>query len=381
MTNSLLGVLKNSPKAFGKKASVKKLNKIITHSLYNHHILKHSMYKLRDWIPEKNLNFEQLSGLHHDGIVPILERHMDQVLMSANAHQNPAAIPLFYRYPEKISWSWMSLYPHALMLLEKRIKDNPDNSICVTWPYVCQNRGAAHILRKHPRYITWDCLSLNASAIDLLEENLDKVNWYNLSSNEGAIHILEQNLGKINWQQLSRNRKALRLWRLHPKKLDWYYISTYPEAIHLIEENLDKVHWEQLSRNEAAIHLLEQNLDKINWVLLSRNPAAIPILEKHLDKVYWFNLALNVAAISIIEQNLDKISWAWLSANPAAIHLLEKHRDRIDWYQLSKNPAIFVYDYEEMKKRCSYYKEELIEVVFHPKNYSKFASWGYEEFQ
>ena len=50
------------------------------------------------------------------------------------------------------------------------------------------------------------------------------------------------------------------------------------------------------------------------------------------------------------------------------------------WQELSSNPAIFEYDYEAMKKRLGLYKEELVAKQFHPKNMSKFVSWGFEEF-
>ena len=81
-----------------------------------------------------------------------------------------------------------------------------------------------------------------------------------------------------------------------------------------------------------------------------------------------------------MEANQDKIHWKWLSSNPAAIHILEANPDKIDWYNLSQNPAIFEYDYEAMKDRMynSGLFEELMKNRFHPKNISKFESWGYE---
>jgi hypothetical protein len=47
----------------------------------------------------------------------------------------------------------------------------------------------------------------------------------------------------------------------------------------------------------------------------------------------------------------------------------------------SKNPNIFTYDYklikENMKK--SGIAEELMSVIFHPKNMNKWKDWGFEE--
>ena len=114
----------------------------------------------------------------------------------------------------------------------------------------------------------------------------------------------------------------------------------------------------QISLNPNAIHLLEKNINKINWDMLSANPNAIHLLEQHTDKINWF----------------------WLSENPNAIHILQNNIDEIYLSELSINPSIFEYDYEAMKKRLGLYKEELVAKQFHPKNMSKFVSWGFEEF-
>ena len=68
-----------------------------------------------------------------------------------------------------------------------------------------------------------------------------------------------------------------------------------------------------------------------------------------------------------------------LSKNPNAIHLLEKNRNTILISWLSINPSIFEYDYQTMKQRCLVYAEELIANRFHPKNFDKFVSWGFED--
>ena len=73
--------------------------------------------------------------------------------------------------------------------------------------------------------------------------------------------------------------------------------------------------------------------------------------------------------------------WDALSANPNAIHLLEKNVDKINWNCLSINPSIFEYDYEAMRNRINLFKEELVSKQFHPRNFDKFVSWGFEEFE
>ena len=99
-----------------------------------------------------------------------------------------------------------------------------------------------------------------------------------------------------------------------------------------------------------------------------------------IEKLSWTGLSRNPNAIHLLEQNIDKINWTWLSYNPNAIQLLELNMDKIDWYNLSANQYIFEYDYESMKKRMAIIAEELIANRFHPRNFDKFVSWGFEDF-
>ena len=101
----------------------------------------------------------------------------------------------------------------------------------------------------------------------------------------------------------------------------------------------------------------------------------IPIEMLDLD-----GLSLNPNAINLLEQNIDKIDWMSLSMNPNAIHLLEQNMQKINWSNLSNNPSIFEYDWVAMRNRLGLFKEELVAKQFHPKNMSKFVSWGFDEF-
>jgi hypothetical protein len=91
-------------------------------------------------------------------------------------------------------------------------------------------------------------------------------------------------------------------------------------------------------------------------------------------------LSINPNAIHLLEQNSDIINWDYLSANPNAIHLLEQNQDKINWMLLSSNHSIFEYDYEAMRLQMKPLAEELIANRFHPKNFEKFVSWGFDEF-
>ena len=126
----------------------------------------------------------------------------------------------------------------------------------------------------------------------------------------------------------------------------------------------DKINWHFLCGNPNAIPLIDRLWDtiqdKIIWALLCSNPNAIPLLEKRWDTIQ------------------DNIRWDGLCCNPNAIPLLDKRwdtiQDNIRWYSLSNNINIFVDEYVEVCK--NYFKkdvsEELMKVVWHPKNINKF---------
>ena len=100
----------------------------------------------------------------------------------------------------------------------------------------------------------------------------------------------------------------------------------------------------------------------------------------NIDNIDWKGLSENPNAIDLLEKNLDKINWSVLSSNPNAIHLLEQHQDKINWERLSYNPSIFEYDYEAMRSQMKPLAEELMANRFHPRNFDKFVSWGFDEF-
>jgi hypothetical protein len=121
-------------------------------------------------------------------------------------------------------------------------------------------------------------------------------------------------------------------------------------------------------------------IDKLNWSYLSANPNAISLLEQNPEKIHWANLCENPNAIHLLEQNPEKNHWFWLSKNPNAIPSLEQNLEKINWDCLSANPSIFEYDYDAMRLRMKPLAEELIANRFHPKNFDKFVSWGFDEF-
>jgi len=82
--------------------------------------------------------------------------------------------------------------------------------------------------------------------------------------------------------------------------------------------------------------------------------------------------------VHILEKNMHKINWKFLSGNVSALHLLEKNQSKIDWVYLSGNSSIFELDYDALKKRCSIYKEELIQKTMHPLRIQRYLDDGYD---
>ena len=71
----------------------------------------------------------------------------------------------------------------------------------------------------------------------------------------------------------------------------------------------------------------------------------------------------------------------FLSYNPNAIKLLKENQDNINWKSISRNSNIFTYDYKLIKENMknSGIAEELMAVIFHPKNMNKWYDWGFSE--
>ena len=123
------------------------------------------------------------------------------------------------------------------------------------------------------------------------------------------------------------------------------------------------------------------DFNKIYWAGLSLNPNSIKLLEKNQIIIEWRNLSLNPNAIELLKENQNKINWFNLSTNPNAIELLKENQDKIVWSHFSENLNIFTYEYEKIKENMknSGIAEELMSVIFHPKNMNKWINWGFSE--
>ena len=96
-----------------------------------------------------------------------------------------------------------------------------------------------------------------------------------------------------------------------------------------------------------------------------------------INKIEWSSLSLNINAIGLLKENLSKIYWDNLSENINAIEILKENQDKINWYYLSENPSIFEYNYKYLYDKCSIYREELFQKIFHPKRVLSYLELGY----
>ena len=214
--------------------------------------------------------------------------------------------------------------------------------------------------------INWDQLSINPNSINLLENNLKYINWELLSENTEAKDLIEKNLSKINWKRLSKNPSMLHILEKHESKIDLENLAfnKNPNAEKILRKY--NKYWYKYHDTD---YIDENNLS--SYRLFTPNPIILNVLENNLDRISNISLSKNPNAISLLEKYPNIIDWNSFSSNPNGIELLEKNKDKINWYYFSQNPAIFCYDYEFMKKRCSIIKEEICIKVFHPKNFGK----------
>jgi len=158
------------------------------------------------------------------------------------------------------------------------------------------------------------------------------------SSNPNLVdYLVSHHFDKIDWKEFSKNPAAVPTLEKYPENIYWQYLckNTNPRAMPLIEQNLHRADRFHLSANLNAIPILERYPDNIEIEHLATNPNGMPLFEKYLHCVSG--------------DNLHDIRTG-LSMNPSAIPLLVANPILIDWQWISQNPAIFVYDYNTMRR-------------------------------
>jgi hypothetical protein len=102
--------------------------------------------KLLDWIPEDELDWYYLAG--NPNAIDMIEMKLQQIEMK------------------------LQQKPSCCKLLLKLLGLNKSN-VSIDWDCLSENPNAVHLLEKYPDKIHWGYLSKNPNALHLLEKNID----------------------------------------------------------------------------------------------------------------------------------------------------------------------------------------------------------------
>jgi hypothetical protein len=149
--------------------------------------------------------------------------------------------------------------PEAISLLHRHIE-----SEYIDWEYLSENPNALPLLEKYPEKINWNYASNNFAILSFLEKHLDQVNWdwfcHNYeSTTPEVIRFLEKHaerLSSFGWKTLSSDPIAVPLLEKYPEHIYWKRLCENPNAIHLLEKHPENINWKHLSSNPNAMHLL-----------------------------------------------------------------------------------------------------------------------------
>jgi hypothetical protein len=309
---------------------------------------------LRDWIPIEKLDWKKLSG--NPNAIKLLDANPDKIDLF-NLSGNPNGFDLIKKYvignkeqEDKILWHKLSLNSKAaIKLLETKIQEDENN---ISWFLLAQNPDAISIIKKYPEKINWTAISKNSNAIDILRKKWEEDKILIETKHPIYTHLKVNHI--VSWDILSGNTGAFDLLK---EKIQMEK-DMPPDEYNLLNYK-EKINWGSLSGNREAVELLEENMDKIVWQNLSNNsnPKAIQLLKVRVEyerqlkrrdrlklsnKIDWALLSRNPNAIEILVANKKKINWSSLSRNPNAIDILEANQDKIDWKEISLNPSIFI---------------------------------------
>jgi hypothetical protein len=300
-------------------------------------------YKLKHWVNPKQINWNQL--VTKKNTILFIEKYID-ILNNGNLQQlskNPFAVEMLKRNINKISWNDFVNNPNCIHVIEENI------DICFD---SLDNNGKIGLL-SHPNFIHIVKKNENIIIDKLFCSNI--LGFIALQKKSIYMDLLEKYLNKYPDKKPVKEASYF-----------WNYLSENPFAISLIENNMDKLNensWNILAGNYNAIHIIENNLFRLNsqgWRNLSENHKAISILEKNFDNINWFNLSYNINGYQIFQSFPDKIS----------------SYSFLDYENISINDCIFEVDYENISKRCSLYKEELLSTALHPSRIEAYFNQG-----
>jgi hypothetical protein len=319
----------------------------------------YDFYKLKNVIDPSKIYWPLV--VRYENTIPFIEKHIEILTDDYCLKQlslNPFAAELLLRYPEKIVWNEFVKNPNAIHVIDRHFDLCFRSLDLYGKQELLKHPNFIHLIKKYNKKIVDESLFIDCLPSILIIKNTDYVDLFE--------------------KYLKRYPEKFEELHNTPHSGFWYELCQNPYAIHIIEENLDKMpdnYWAALAKNENAIRLLEKNIHKLNYVGYNSNYER--------SYVCWDNLSENPNAIPILEKNIDKISWKYLMKNPNAIKIYEKYPEKmwnylcmIDYKNLSVDMPIFELDYDAIKKRCSVYKYELLEIALHPSRIENYLQQG-----
>ena len=96
------------------------------------------------------------------------------------------------------------------------------------------------------------------------------------------------------------------------------------------------------------------------------SPKMLDYFRQHPEQIDWQSLSFNPDAIDLFANNLDKLDWEYVSEHPKAIELLIANPNKINWQTVWANPAIFTYDYKQMRTSKAELHRNLLEYLYFP---------------
>lgn len=181
-----------------------------------------------DLLKENKDKIDWISLSYGTNDIKLLRDNFDKIAWGALCkNSNDDIVDLLAENPDKIDWKCLSINTSkkAMKLLEEYI-DEKHNEVC--WYWLSQNPSAVSILEKYPDKIDLDELQENSGAIDLLNSNIDTVIQLNSGYCTGNIGanlnclsvIIKYHYDDIKKHFYTRYGKELIEWIYNPKNMN-----------------------------------------------------------------------------------------------------------------------------------------------------------------
>jgi len=317
---------------------------------------------------------------------------------------NPSAMELLLMFQKNICFSMLAYNtnPDAMNLIEPNLITTY-NRYCQHYNQLSGNPSAVHLLKKYKKVVNigyllfntnpelldlilendfvkqtniWDTYFLgNINSIDLflcylgdgVRERLDALFPATTSGTTSTTSITTTTTSPTKEHDIETLKNII-----NEKVFSWYYLCSNPDpyAIKILRLFPEKIHSLIVTNPcDDAYDLICITLKEvaktdrhiIKNLCKNTNPRMLKLLDEYPPDLYdWCNLCINPAAISIL--------------------IKEEYRNRISPIYLLQNPNIFVYNYENMRRNTSVFKEELTARVLCPSNIVNWMKQGYDEF-